>query len=74
MIYMDGKAILNAIIALILYIVFAIIYFVILAYIVKFSGNLVFGADSVDAASGCLAAAIITAGTVIAGGKGVFSD
>jgi hypothetical protein len=63
---MDGKAIIDAIIALILYIVFAIIYFLILAFIVKFGTKLVDG----DPGAGMIAvsAAILAGATIIAGG------
>lgn len=64
---MDGKAILDAIIALILYIVFAMIYFIILAFVVKFATNIFFdysvGADAV-----AMGAAILAGATIVAGG------
>ncbi|MCL1979118.1 MAG: hypothetical protein FWG60_03050 [Methanomassiliicoccaceae archaeon] len=64
---MDGKAILDAIIALILYIVFAIIYFIILAFIIKVGAELV--ADGgVNASTLAIAAAILSGATIIAGG------
>ncbi|MCL2295849.1 MAG: hypothetical protein FWC29_02055 [Methanomassiliicoccaceae archaeon] len=65
---MDGKGILDALIALILYIVFAIIYFIILCFIVKVGAGLVGGDWDVAAESLALAASILTAGTLIAGG------
>jgi len=64
---MDGKAILDAVIALVIFIIFAIIYFIILAFIIKFGVGLVVdgdpGGDSI-----AIAAAVLTAGTIIAGG------
>ena len=64
---MDGKAILGAIIALILYIVFAIIYFIILAFIIKIGAELV-APGEVGAETLAIAASILSAGTIIAGG------
>ncbi|MCL2032791.1 MAG: hypothetical protein FWG96_05945 [Methanomassiliicoccaceae archaeon] len=66
---MDGKAILDAIIALFLYIVFAIIYFIILAFIIRFGAELVASGDwniSVDMLA--VSAAILSGATIIAGG------
>ncbi len=65
---MDGKGILNAILALILYIVFAIVYFLILSVIIYFGAGLI-GVGDVSANSLAIAAAILTAGTIIAGGR-----
>lgn len=64
---MDGKAILNSIIALVLYIVFAIIYFLILSVIIYFGAGLI-GVGDVSADALAIAAAVLTAGTIIAGG------
>lgn len=64
---MDGKAILNAIIALILYIIFAMIYFIILAFIIYYGTKLAAG-HYPDPGSVATAAAILAAGTIIAGG------
>jgi len=65
---MDGKGILQAIIALIIFIVFAIIYFIILAFIIKFSVGLFYDYP-VDAGFVAIGASILTAGTLIAGGS-----
>ncbi|MCL1811221.1 MAG: hypothetical protein FWG41_03255 [Methanomassiliicoccaceae archaeon] len=66
---MDGKAILDAIIALVLYIVFAIIYFIILAFIIKIGAELVAHGDfHMSADSLAIAAAILSGATIIAGG------
>lgn len=64
---MDGKSIIDALIALILYIVFAIIYFIILSFIVNFGAGLV-GDGDVGAPMVAVSASILTAGTLIAGG------
>jgi ABC-type multidrug transport system permease subunit len=64
---MDGKGILDAIIALIIFIIFAIIYFIILTIIIKFSVGLFYD-YAVDAGSVAMGASILTAGTLIAGG------
>jgi len=64
---MDGKGILEAVVALILYIIFAIIYFLILCFIIKIGANAV-GAGDIQADFLGVAAAILTAGTLIAGG------
>jgi len=64
---MDGKGILGAIVALIIYIVFAIIYFIILCFIIKIGANAV-GVGDVHADYLAIAASILTAGTLIAGG------
>ncbi|MDR3206080.1 MAG: hypothetical protein LBT41_03165 [Candidatus Methanoplasma sp.] len=63
---MDVKGVIDAIIALIIYIIFAIIYFVILAFVVDFGTGLVVDGD-VGAPAIAVATAILTAGTVIAG-------
>jgi hypothetical protein len=66
---MDGKAILDAIIALILYIVFAIIYFIILAFIIRLGAEIVASGDwKMSADSLAIAAAILAGATIIAGG------
>jgi len=66
---MDGKAILNAIIALVIYIVFAIIYFIILAVIIRFGAELVAsGSFSMSPDGLALAAAILAGATIVAGG------
>ena len=65
---MDGKAIVDALIALVLYVVFAIIYFIILCFIVKVGAGIVGGTWDIAAEYLALAAAILTAGTLIAGG------
>ena len=64
---MDGKAILDAIIALILYIVFAVIYFVILAFVVKFATGIFYSYD-VSADAVAMGAAILAGATIVAGG------
>jgi len=63
---MDGKAIVDAIIALILYIIFAMIYFIILAFIVYYATKIVVGDPG--AAAVCMGAAILAGATIIAGG------
>jgi len=66
---MDGKAILDAIIALILYIIFAMIYFIILAFVVKFATNIFFDAASkVGSDAVAMGAAILAGATIVAGG------
>lgn len=65
---MDGKSIMDAIVSLVLFIIFAIIYFVILGFIVSFGAGLVAEGD-VGADSVAIAASILTAGTLIAGGS-----
>lgn len=63
---MDVKGILYAIAAFILYLIFAIIYFIILAFIIKVGVGLVTNDPSADAIA--ISAAVLTAGTIIAGG------
>jgi hypothetical protein len=63
---MDGKAIVDAIVALILYIIFAMIYFVILAFIVYYATDLV--TDGPGGAATCIGAAILAGATIVAGG------
>jgi hypothetical protein len=63
---MDVKGILYAIAAFILYLIFAIIYFIILSFIIKVGVGLVL--DGMTANALAIAAAILTAGTIIAGG------
>lgn len=66
-IHMNMKAIIGAIVAFVVYLVFAIIYFIVLGFIINFATDLV--ADgSVGASSLAIATAILTAGTIIAGG------
>ena len=67
--YMDAKGILNVLVALIIYIIFAVIYFVILALVIRFSVDLVAeGNQILDAGSLAVASAILAAGTIVAGG------
>jgi len=69
-IIMNAKGILGAIVSIILYLVFAIIYFIILGFIVKIGVDIV-GAGEVSANALAIATAILTAGTIIAGGSGM---
>ena len=64
---MDAKGIIGALISLVLYIVFAIIYFIILAFVIDFAVGIVVDTP-IDGGSVAIAAAILTAGTIIAGG------
>ncbi|MDR3282472.1 MAG: hypothetical protein LBS92_02545 [Candidatus Methanoplasma sp.] len=64
---MDVKSVVDAVVALIIYIIFAVVYFVILAFVVNFSTGLVVDGD-VGAPAIAVATAILTAGTIIAGG------
>jgi hypothetical protein len=63
---MDGKSILDAVIALIIYIIFAIIYFVILAFVVRWGTELVCGSGVYGDVS--VATAILAGATIVAGG------
>jgi len=65
---MDGKGILNAIVSLIIFIIFAIIYFIILGFIIKVGAGVV-APGEVNASTVAIAASILTAGTLIAGGS-----
>jgi len=66
---MDGKAILGALIALIIYIVFAIIYFILLAFIIRFGAELVAAGDTpLSVETLAIAATILAGATIIAGG------
>jgi hypothetical protein len=65
---MDVKGIAYGILAFIVYLIFAIIYFIVLGFIVKV-GIDVIGAGSVDGNSLAIATAVLTAGTIIAGGS-----
>jgi len=63
------KSILGGIVALIIYIVFAIIYFFILALVVRYGAEFAaFGDGHISADFLAIAAAILSAGTIIAGG------
>ncbi len=64
---MDEKAIVDAIIALILYIIFAIIFFLILAVIIYFGAGLVAEGD-VNVSYLAVAASILAGASIIAGG------
>ncbi|MCL2317978.1 MAG: hypothetical protein FWC44_02840 [Methanomassiliicoccaceae archaeon] len=69
---MDGKGILQAILALIIFIVFAIIYFIILAFIIKLGVGIVTGFSGEwgnQFGPIAIGASILTAGTLIAGGS-----
>jgi hypothetical protein len=69
---MDGKAIISGIvgiiISLILYIIFAIVYFIILAFVIKYGVGFVTD-DTISGNAIALAAAVLTAGTMVAGNK-----
>ena len=65
---MDGKGIIDAIVSLIIFIIFAVIYFIILSIIIYFGASIV-GPGDVGADSLAVAASILTAGTLIAGGS-----
>jgi hypothetical protein len=65
---MDGKGLIGALVSLIIFVIFAIIYFIILGFIVRFGAGLVAPGD-VGAETVAIAAAILTAGTLIAGGS-----
>ncbi|MCL2333711.1 MAG: hypothetical protein FWC52_02860 [Candidatus Methanoplasma sp.] len=65
---MDGKGILSAIVSLVIFIIFAIIYFIILGFIIKVGADLI-GEGKVSADMIAVAASILTAGTLIAGGS-----
>ncbi len=65
---MDAKELLYAIAAFILYLIFAIVYFIILGFVIKLGINAIGASGDVTSDAVAIAAAVLTAGTIIAGG------
>jgi len=63
-----GKLV-STLISLVIFIIFAIIYFIVILFIMKVAGDLVFGSGSTTGATALIAAAVLTAGTLIGGGS-----
>lgn len=63
--------IVKLLISLVIMIVIGLIFFLIIAFVVKWAGELIFGSDSIDSMTCMIAAAILSAGMLIGGGAGM---
>lgn len=63
--------IVKLLISLVIMVIIGLIFFLIIAFVVKWAGELIFGSSSVDALTCMIAAAILSAGMLIGGGAGM---
>ena len=63
--------VINIVKLLISLVIIGLIFFLIIAFVVKWAGELIFGSGSVDALTCMIAAAILSAGMLIGGGAGM---
>ncbi len=61
------KAIIYGLLAIVLMVVIAIVFFILVLFIVNFSAEVIFGAGKLSADYGVLAAVILTAATLVGG-------
>ena len=64
------KGFLYALISLIVMIIFALVFFIIISFVVKWTGDLVFGAHNWNTDAALIASAILSAGVLIGGAYG----
>ncbi len=63
--------IVKLLISLVIMIIIGLIFFLIIAFVVKWAGELIFGSGAVDTMTCMIAAAILSAGMLIGGGAGM---
>ena len=63
--------IVKLLISLVIMVIIGLIFFLIIAFVVKWAGEQIFGSGSVDALTCMIAAAILSAGMLIGGGAGM---
>ena len=66
---MDGKGLLEAVVAFVIFLIVAIVFLVVMFFIIGFAAQLVFGGSASDyGQNAILATGIIIAGAVVGGG------
>jgi len=63
-----GKTLVATLISLVVFIIMAIIVFLLTLFIIKVAGEAVFAGQTLDIGFACVAAAVLTSGSLIGGG------